>query len=62
MAKDYFNEHGVAFEDYNVAMDREKAMEMMQKTGQSGVPVIVVGDDIVVGFNQPLLAQMLGIK
>lgn len=62
MAKDYFKEHGVAFEDYNVAMDRERAMEMMQKTGQSGVPVIVVGDDIVVGFNQPVLADLLGIK
>lgn len=62
MAKDYFNENGVKYEDYNVAMDREKAMEMMEKSGQMGVPVIVIDNDIVIGFNKPVLADLLGIK
>jgi len=58
-AKDYFTEKGIAYVDHNVAVDREKAREMIQKSGQMGVPVIVIGDEIVVGFDQSLLDKML---
>jgi glutaredoxin len=45
--------------DINVAQDREKAKEMMQKSGQMGVPVIIIDDnEIVVGFNQSLLDKL----
>jgi glutaredoxin-like YruB-family protein len=58
-AKDYLTQKGIAFTDYNVAEDREKAKEMIEKSKQMGVPVIVVGDDIVVGFNQAKLDSLL---
>jgi len=58
-AKDYLTQKGIAFTDYNVAEDREKAKEMIEKSKQMGVPVIVVDDDIVVGFNQAKLDSLL---
>ena len=45
--------------EYNVAEDREKAQEMIQKSGQMGVPVIAIDDQIVVGFNQVKLDELL---
>jgi len=57
--KDYLTQKGVSFSDYNVAEDREKAKEMIDKSKQMGVPVIVVGDDVVVGFNQAKLDSLL---
>ena len=44
----------------NVAVDRQAAMEMIQVSGQQGVPVITVDGRVVVGFNQPRLTQLLG--
>ncbi len=62
MAKDYFKEHNVQYEAYDVAMDAERRKEMMEKSGQLGVPVIIIDGQIVVGFNKPKLAQLLEIK
>lgn len=61
MAKDYFNEKGVSYDAFDVASDLERRREMVEKSGQLGVPVIVIGDEIVVGFNKPLIDQMLGL-
>lgn len=61
-AKDYFTDHGIKYTDYNVATDLEKRKEMIQKSGQMGVPVIYVGDELVVGFDQRRLADLLSIK
>ncbi len=58
-AKDYLAQKGIAYTDINVAADREKAKEMIQKSGQMGVPVIMVDDEIVVGFNQSKLDELL---
>jgi len=58
-AKDYLTQKGVPFTDYNVAEDREKAKEMIQKSKQMGVPVIVVDNDVIVGFNQAKLDEIL---
>ncbi len=57
--KDYLTQKGVAFSDYNVAEDREKAKEMIDKSKQMGVPVIVIDSDVVVGFNQAKLDSLL---
>ena len=51
-AKEYLTEKGVAFADINVAADRAKAEEMIQKSGQMGVPVLDIGGTIVVGFDK----------
>lgn len=62
MAKDFFTEKGVLFEDFNVSTDLEKRKEMVDKSGQMGVPVIVIEDKVVVGFNKPKIMELLGIK
>ncbi len=59
MAKDYFNAKEIRYTDYNVAVDADKRMEMMELTGQMGVPVIKIGDEVVIGFNQPLIDELL---
>jgi len=58
-AKDYLSRKGIPYTDINVAQDREKAKEMIQKSGQMGVPVITIDDEVVVGFNQTLLDKLL---
>ena len=62
MAKEFFTEKGVQFTAYDVASDATKRQEMIQMTGQLGVPVIVIGDDVMVGFDRGRLAQKLGIE
>ena len=62
MAKDFFAAHNVPFTDYNVGVDTAKRAEAVQKSGQMGVPVIVVdGTNVVVGFDQDRLENLLGI-
>jgi glutaredoxin 3 len=61
-AKEFFQEHGVSYEEKNVAVDEEAREAMVHKSGQLGVPVIDVNGEIVIGFNQSKLSQLLGIK
>ena len=61
MTKDFLTEKGIAFTDYDVAKDLQKRQEMIQKSGQMGVPVILVGDEIIVGFDKERLVSSLGI-
>jgi len=60
-AKDFFSANGVAFTDYNVGTDLAKRKEMIEKSGQMGVPVITVGQDLIVGFDEPKLRELLAI-
>lgn len=62
MAKDYFDEHKISYTDYNVAEDMEKRSEMIEMTGQLGVPVIVIGNDAFIGFNKPKIDELLGLS
>ena len=50
--KDYLKEKNVDFEDFNVAEDVEARKEMMEKSGQMGVPVSDVNGKIIIGFNR----------
>lgn len=64
--KQFLTEKGIKFEDVDVAGDQAKAQEMIQKSGQMGVPVTVITDEagkdeIIVGFDQNGLAKALGI-
>ncbi|MFC1951513.1 glutaredoxin family protein [Chloroflexota bacterium] len=58
-AKDYLTQKGIPYTDINVATDKEKTKEMIQKSGQMGVPVIMVDGEITVGFNQAKLDELL---
>jgi glutaredoxin 3 len=62
MAKDFFAEKGIQFTNYDVSTDAAKREEMIQMTGQLGVPVIVVDKDIMVGFDRSKLAGKLGVE
>lgn len=62
-AKEFFDEKDISYEDYNVSADTEKRTEMIEMTGQMGVPVILIeGKDPVIGFNREKIAEMLGIQ
>ncbi|MBI4435296.1 glutathione S-transferase N-terminal domain-containing protein [Candidatus Uhrbacteria bacterium] len=59
--KAYLKEHNIAFTDIDVMSDQEKAREMIQKSGQMGVPVIDIDGEIVIGFDQKRLSELLKI-
>ncbi len=61
MAKEYFQKNNVEYQEFDVGRDLAKRQEMIEKSGQMGVPVITVGDDVIVGFNKPRLQEMLGL-
>ena len=58
-AKQYLQEKGVKFTDIDVARDKEKAREMVKLSGQMGVPVILVDGQLVIGFDQHKLEELL---
>ena len=64
MAKDFFTKNNVPFEDYNVGTDVEKRKEMLEISGQMGVPVIMVEGETepIIGFDKPALMHLLGIQ
>ena len=61
LAKDFFTANGIVYTEYNVASDLEKRKEMIEKSGQMGVPVIIIGNEITVGFDKPKIAKLLGL-
>jgi len=67
MIKDFLKENNISYEDIDVSTDEAKAKEMVDKTGQMGVPVTVITKDdgtegVVVGFSQNRLKEILEIK
>ncbi len=58
-AKDYFAEKGVEYTEKDVASDLEARKEMLDKSGQMGVPQILIGDELVVGFDQGRIEELL---
>jgi len=65
-AKGFFQENDIEYSEIDVAADQEKAKEMIEMSGQMGVPVIKIGDgddvELVVGFDQKHLARLLDIE
>ncbi len=61
MAKEFFTANNVPFTDYNVGSDLEKRKEMVEKSGQMGVPVIFIDEDMTIGFDKPRISHLLGI-
>jgi glutaredoxin 3 len=61
LAKTFFKANDVAFTEHNVASDLAKRKEMIDKTGQMGVPVIEAGDQVIVGFDEPKIRMALGL-
>lgn len=61
LSKDFLKEKGIAYIEFDVAHDLAKRQEMIQKSGQMGVPVIFVGDELIIGFDKERLASSLGV-
>lgn len=61
MAKEFFKEKNIAYTEHDVASDLEQRKIMIDKSGQMGVPVIIIGDELTVGFDQAKIAGMLGL-
>lgn len=62
MAKEFFTEKGVTYSEFDVSVDEAKRAEMVEKSGQMGVPVIDIENDIIVGFDEPKLRELLDIQ
>ena len=62
MAKALFKEKNVAYEEKDVATDLKAREEMVNKSGQLGVPVIDIDGNVVVGFDKGHLMELLDLK
>jgi len=59
MVKDWLKGKSVKYDDFNVGLNQDKAKEMMEKSGQMGVPVIDIDGEIIIGFDKPKLEAAL---
>ena len=59
-AKQFLKDNNIDFEDINVSADQERAQEMIQKSGQMGVPVIDIDGEIITGFDRDRISKALG--
>ena len=57
--KAYLNQRGVPFTEHDVSRDPQAAAEMVRLSGQRGVPVALIDGQVIVGFNRPLIDQLL---
>jgi glutaredoxin 3 len=59
VAKKYLKDKNVPFTDYDVSKDRDAAEEMIQKSGQRGVPVLDINGEIIVGFDKQAIDRLI---
>lgn len=62
MLMDFLTENKIEFENIDVGEDQEKASEMVEKSGQMGVPVAEINGEIVIGFDKEKTKKLLGLK
>ena len=62
MAKKYLTDKGQEFKDVDVSQDMASAREMVEKSGQMGVPVIDIDGELTVGFDKERISKLLNIK
>jgi len=60
--KEFLKEHNIEFEDIDVSQDKKALNEMVEKSGQMGVPVVDIDGQIVVGFDREKICKLLDIK
>lgn len=61
MSKEFFAQNNISYTEYNVAQDLEKRQEMIEKSGQMGVPVVFIGDEMIIGFDKRKFESELGL-
>ncbi len=60
--KDYLKSNNIEYTDYDVSADKAKLDEMIQKSGQMGVPVVEIDEKIIIGFDKNEIDKILGIE
>jgi glutaredoxin-like YruB-family protein len=60
--KSWLKQQGIPYTDVDVSSDQRAAEDLVRRTGQQGVPQTDINGEIVVGFNQPKLKELLGIR
>jgi len=60
--KEFLKQNNITFKDVDVSRDRAGAMEMIEKSGQMGVPVIDINGEIIIGFDKERIKDLLNIK
>ncbi len=61
MAKKYLKDKKVSFEDIDVSQDQNQAKTMVEKSGEMGVPQLWIDDEVVIGFDKPVIDELLGL-
>lgn len=62
MAKAFFKEHNLQYQEKDLASDAVARDEMIAKSNQLSVPVIDIDGQIVVGFDKQKLSELVGVK
>jgi glutaredoxin-like YruB-family protein len=62
MAKKFLKDNNIEFEDIDVSRDIKSAREMVEKTGQMGVPVIEIDGEFVIGFDRNRIKELLQLQ
>ena len=57
--KEFLSSKGIDYKEIDVGKDPSKAKEMIEKSGQTGVPVLVIGKEVIVGFDQDSIEDAL---
>ena len=60
--KEFIKQHGFEFEDIDVSKDDKAREEMVQKSGQMGVPVVEIDGKIIIGFDKAKICKLLNIR
>jgi len=62
MTKEFFRQNKISYEEKDVSVDDKAREEMVAKSGQLGAPVVDIDGEIVIGFDEEKLAELLSIK
>ena len=60
--KNFLEEKGFKYENIDVSNDQKAAKEMIEKTGQMGVPVVEINGEIIIGFDREKISKLLNIQ
>ncbi len=62
MVKDFLKKNNIQFQDIDVGIDPKASQEMIDKSGQMGVPVLDIDGKIIVGFDKDAISKALGLS
>ncbi len=61
-AKEFLHENNITFKSIDVGASQKAAKEMVKLSGQNGVPVIKIGKEMIIGFDESRIRHVLGMK